>query len=70
MNNDLGDAGGDPAKEFAPRGGKPEVSLQLTLGAHEVPSAHTHQKQVQKVMSFIESIKQQIKFEIDLCMRD
>ena len=46
------------------------MSLTIGMNPNEVPSAHTHQKQVQKVRKFVSNIKDQIKFEIDLCLQD
>lgn len=46
------------------------LMMSLSMNANEVPSAHTHLKQVQKVLKFIDQIKQQIKLEIELCLRD
>ena len=46
------------------RQGNPALSLKVN--PNEIPSAFTHMKQAQKVQKFIEVVKNQIKYEIEL----
>ena len=46
------------------------MSLSIRPDNNLVPSAHTHIKQVAKVKKHVEMIKQQVKFEVDLCHQD
>ena len=43
------------------------MSLSIRPNNNELPSAHSHIKQVAKVKKHVELIKQQVKFEVDLC---
>jgi hypothetical protein len=47
-----------------------EESINLAISPNEMPSMHTHQKLIKKVQMYVGKIKEQIKYEVDLCISD